>query len=792
MMNLKLKNSITEASKVIGKTWPLYAFVTSNPLSGYEKSTFEVALKSAAKNLGSSTLPAASMYRQALENGEIDKKVLLSLLAEKSFNQNPEYYLQQMEAEKIMQQKNKNHNLDRIMSKWLAVFMDEGSAEWEMPNKSEGFFTAWRKLAKYDKEISANAKADIPKTVELTLAYILKDYSEKDYLEIFKYHIAALPGWTGYIKYRKEENSAWQQKYPISLEDYLAVRLWIAKSINAELLPSTDIMQEKTPSLALKYLWLKAWEKTWQNQLTKTLIENSNNLKGRANSKKIPDAQLVFCIDTRSELIRRHIEANGNYETFGYAGFFGIAMDYKNPDSGLIRKSCPPILSSAYIVSEVAQKGKESDLLAYQQKTENIKFSKYFFKRLKNMLPSAFGYVEGSGLFYGVSLTARTIFPAYASNFRIKNKQSHEGICETEINDSNNNKETHGITLKEKVNIVKSAVDLLGIENFAQLVIFAGHASQSANNAFKSSLDCGACAASPGRHNARMLAKIANEEIVRIALNDDYGIYIPEDTFFIGAEHNTATDEIVLFDNQVPKTHLKLIENLKSDFINVQKTATQERFGYKKDSIKIAHKKANNWAETRPEWGLAKNAAFIIGPRNITKDIHLDGRCFLHSYNWELDKNGKALEGIMQGPMVVTHWINSHYYFSTVNNEQFGGGSKITQNVTGKLGVVQGNGGDLKIGLPLQSIKSSDKEMYHQPLRLTVVIQAPMTRVADIIERNEYIKTLLDNEWLYLMVMDPLHSNQMRSYHNNWELENETIIEPTSLKAAKKPISVLL
>jgi uncharacterized protein YbcC (UPF0753/DUF2309 family) len=27
------------------------------------------------------------------------------------------------------------------MAKWLAAFMDEGLAEWEMPNKNQGFIT---------------------------------------------------------------------------------------------------------------------------------------------------------------------------------------------------------------------------------------------------------------------------------------------------------------------------------------------------------------------------------------------------------------------------------------------------------------------------------------------------------------------------------------------------------------------------------------------------------------------------------------------------------------------------
>ncbi|HET8827890.1 MAG TPA: putative inorganic carbon transporter subunit DabA, partial [Pelobium sp.] len=341
--------------------------------------------------------------------------------------------------------------------------------------------------------------------------------------------------------------------------------------------------------------------------------------------------------------------------------------------------------------------------------------------------------------------------------------QGHESFCETSIN-SVSDENANGISLEEKVRIVKSVIDVLGCTSFAPLMIFSGHASHSANNPFASSLDCGACAASPGRHNARMLAKIANEENVKTALRTRFGIQIPQNTLFLGAEHNTATDEIILFDSQAPKDHLELIKKLKLNLAKVQSSATQERLGTRTNSIAKANYKSTNWAETRPEWGLAKNAAFIIAPRSVTKNLHLGGRSFLNSYNWELDKEGKVLEGIMQGPMVVGQWINSQYYFSTVNNDLFGGGSKITQNVTSKLGVVQGNGGDLKFGLPLQSVKAGDNEMYHQPLRLSVVIQAPKHIVSEIVERNEDIKTLINNEWLYLMVMDPLQGNEITIY----------------------------
>lgn len=132
-----------------------------------------------------------------------------------------------------------------------------------------------------------------------------------------------------------------------------------------------------------------------------------------------------------------------------------------------------------------------------------------------------------------------------------------------------------------------------------------------------------------------------------------------------------------------------------------------------------------------------------------------------------MDKEGKALEGIMQGPMVVTQWINNHYYFSTADNNTFGGGTKITQNITGKFGVLQGNGGDLKMGLPLQSVNKTDSEMYHQPLRLSVLIHAPLERVNNILLNNTHLKELLDNEWIYLMVKDANDNNKVKQYSKN-------------------------
>jgi hypothetical protein len=764
-MSQLLLNSIDQASKIIGKTWPLHTFVASNPLSGYEAANFEDALLTAKKYLSAHVFPKATLYRQAWKKGDISKDALTKLLLEKGLKESPEYYLQILESKEILEKINPNHYVDIIMSKWLAAFMDEGLAEWDMPFKSEGFYTAWRNLVIYDSEVGETSLKEIPKSSKETLENILKDFSESAYVKIFSYHLGSLPGWTGYINHRIESNSEWQNEFPISMIDYLAARLWTVKKINGTILPNEELDSDSENLISkLNYIWLSAWEKTWQDQLIETLTNQSIENKTKAENE-IAEAQMVFCIDTRSELIRRNIESKGNFETFGYAGFFGIAMDYENLNDGIVRKSCPPIVTSAYKVTEKSQLNKEKAFLNYQKSISQQNFSNYFVTRMKNMLPSAFGFVEGSGLYYGFSLIARTVNSSWTYKSKLKNSEDKINICQPQIN-SAIKRETLSldIPLSEKVSIVKSAFDLMGWKNFAPIVLFVGHGSHSANNPFGSSLDCGACAASPGRHNARMLASLANLPEVREELNVNFGIKIPENTIFIGAEHNTTTDSIVLFDSEIPNSFNNQLQNIKSKLFLAQKTATEERLGTSGNSVNVANKKANDWGETRPEWGLAKNAGFIIGSRDLTKNKNLDSRCFLHSYDWALDKTGKALEGIMQGPMVVTQWINNHYYFSTVDNEVFGGGSKITHNITGKFGVVQGNGGDLKMGLPMQSLYETDEIMYHKPLRLSVVINAPIERISEILERNDNLKSLLDNEWIYLIAIDPLQENKVFQY----------------------------
>jgi hypothetical protein len=232
----------------------------------------------------------------------------------------------------------------------------------------------------------------------------------------------------------------------------------------------------------------------------------------------------------------------------------------------------------------------------------------------------------------------------------------------------------------------------------------------------------------------------------------------------VGAFHNTTTDEIQLqWDSEIPKE--ARFQSILSQFNqNLSKACDlntkwrMAELGYTVSDSKsatLAKKLSLDWAQVRPEWGLARNASIIVANRSLTQNASLDGRSFLNSYDWETDGDGTILAGILNAPVVVAQWINSHYLFGSLDPIAFGGGSKVTQNVTGKHSIMQGNGSDLMTGLPYQSLYKKQGILYHDPVRLTVVIQAPLTRVLTTIKECPTALQYVRNGWIHLIVVDP-------------------------------------
>ncbi len=781
-----VREHVERASECIGAVWPLHSFVTANPLSGFEDQPFDEAVQRANRLFGGRGYPDAETFRRAWREDRIDADVLGRLLNRHGYDDDPESLLDRMATQTMASAEppdpdSAESRLDCIFTKWLTAFLDEGRAEWPMPNRDEGFYAAFRAVARYDRDLpDRQAIAQGPEDTVRAIADVLAEHPEHRWEAICRKHLAALPGWAGFVKRRAASDGSWQEARPITMVDYLAVRLTLADVMDVPVAPPDDTPsfgegeQDDAPSLPA--LWLRAWERTYRDRLLDPIEEASASLDRKESSPERPAAQLVFCIDTRSEIIRRHIEATGPYETHGYAGFFGVPMRYQGHDSDVTVDACPPILDPQHRIDERPVETHDSTRETYEDWQDLWQAGQTLVKSLKSNAATAFNFVETAGSGYGVALATRTLLPSSVYDVL---KTADETVpdestfCDPELEHEPEPAEaelSRGLSLEERVGYAADAFELMGWETFGRLVVFVGHASQTANNPFDSSLDCGACAGNPGGPSARVLASICNDPDVQQKLRER-GIDIPEDTVFVAGEHNTTTDAITLYDEGVPESHSDDLERLRSDLERARQGATDERTSSMRvdvdDGVRETERRAADWAETRPEWGLAGNASFVIGPRPLTSETNLDGRAFLHSYNWETDTTGEALEAIMAGPMVVTQWINMQYYFATVDNAVYGSGSKITHNPVGNIGVFQGNGGDLMTGLPLQSLMSADDQPYHQSIRLSTVIHAPVARVHDILDDHDELVQLLDHGWLALDVVDPERGHESFHYEGS-------------------------
>ncbi len=796
--NTSIEDSIDQAATAVGAAWPLHSFVTANPLAGLEDHPFHEAASEAERLFGSDGYPSPEVFRQAWDEGLIDADLLRAELTDHGYDESPEPLLDRMAAAEADAGSDEDGDdpqqpVDHLLTKWLAAFLEQGQTEWPMPNREQGFYKAFRAVARYDGGIpDSRTIADLPDDPIVAIQELLGEYHVGRWSTIFEYHLTSLPGWTGLIKQQAEGGDDWQSAYPISLAGYLAARLVVADLLDAPIEPPVDweASEESTGEVPLAEIWLTAWEQSYRDKLVDAVAEASQSLADAEDSNDVADerpaAQMVFCIDTRSEIIRRHIESTGNYETHGYAGFFGVPMQYHGYDADVSVDACPPIVDAQHQITDRPTAGHDHKHEAHDRWHDALGMGKGVLKALKYNAATAFSFVESAGAGYGAALAAKTLVPdrfAGAKDAADGAPQAHE-FCEPSVdyNPDAIGELREGLTLDEKVEYAETAFDLMGWEEFARLVVFTGHASETENNPFGSSLDCGACAGNPGGPSARVLAAICNDEDVLEELRAR-GHDIPEDTVFVAAEHNTTTDEITLYDSGVPESHTDDLDQLRTDLDTARAGAAAERaasMGVDGDGITETDRRAADWAETRPEWGLAGNAGFVIGPRELTADCDLDGRSFLHSYDWSTDPDGESLEAIMAGPMVVTQWINTQYYFATVDTAAFGSGSKVTHNPVGNIGVYQGNGGDLMTGLPLQSVAAPSGDPYHQPLRLSTVIHAPVDRVTGILTDNESVAQLLDNGWLSLTVVDPTQDHGAFHYAGDLEWTALDADEPTT------------
>ncbi|MBY0098002.1 DUF2309 family protein [Mesobacillus maritimus] len=692
-----------------------------------------------------------------------------------------------------------NKELDHQIIKWCKLFLDESQAVWSMPNRENGFYQAWRSLVHHDTSLSREVRKilkNLPQEADQALKSGLLaldvPYSQlQDYLEA---HLLALPGWAGTMLWRSLQSSSEHSL----LTDYLAVRISMEWAFIHPYLPiSEQKIEEKDQiepliaswidwggmsihawsqlspkeikvrlTLAARFdqitrerLWLEAWEKTYEDHV-KTLLTTTPL---PSVEETAPLAQFVFCIDVRSEPFRRKLEQAGRFETFGTAGFFGLPIETHELDHH-VHHSLPVMFKPKYKVQETSSEGELNKYTQQQQVSNSFRFT---FKTMKHNLLSSLFLPEISSPWLSMQMVTRSFIPREAGHAFRKISQTLIRKPTTELSLEHKrapeNELPVGFTDEEKVSFTKQALNMMGLtERFAPLVVICGHSSHSTNNPYASALDCGACGGASSGFNARVLATLCNLPKVRKALAHE-GISIPEETVFAAAEHITSLDELRWLYIPALSTAAKVAyDTVNTELPKVSQAASSERITHlpnvgnrRKNKRNEVQTLTEDWSEVRPEWGLARNATFIIGDRRLTRDCDLEGRVFLHNYNWQKDETGSILENIIMGPVTVAQWINLQYYASTVAPHYYGSGNKATQTITSGIGVMQGNASDLLSGLPWQSVMKSDDEFYHAPLRLLVVIHAPRESIQRLLKQHPAFQQKVQNGWIHLASLSP-------------------------------------
>ena len=519
--------------------------------------------------------------------------------------------------------------------------------------------------------------------------------------------------------------------------------------------------------LARGHVWLLAYERHYREQIFTALAANYPRRKELGQ----PSAQVVFCMDDREEGTRRHLEElAAGVETYGAAGFFGVPMYWQGVDDAARSALCPVVVQPVHAVRETAAPGSEAALdhhagrrrwrLAWRERLlQGTRRSP-----LAGPLLTALAAPPALA-----ALVAGSLAPGWFGQAVLRWREQFDGRAPTRLHLTAESPRTsatphtpqEGFTDAEQTERVESFLRMIGLTgNFAPLVLMLGHGSDSRNNPHLSAYDCGACSGRHGGPNARVFAAMANRPEVRERLAGR-GLHIPGATWFVAAEHNTCDDGVEWYDlDLLPAGLQPAFDRLHGQLAEACRAHAAERCR----RLASAPVRASPWqgrqhvigrghdiSQARPELGHATNAAAFIGRRAMSRGLFLDRRVFLISYDPAADDDGRIVENILLAAGPVGAGISLEYYFSTVDNERFGCGSKVTHNVAGLFGVMEGADSDLRTGLPWQMVE------IHEAMRLLVVVEQTPELLSAIVARQPVLQELIGNGWITVAAQHPEH-----------------------------------
>jgi uncharacterized protein YbcC (UPF0753/DUF2309 family) len=801
-----LQPAIDRACSRIAPTWPLDRFIAVNPYWGQLDRPIGEAASQLAGLSGSPMLMPRSWHREHWKAGRVAPRHLQAAIdgAQASFTVDdmvaslgsssavPDRL--PLATDLVDAQRDLGHAMawrDYIthhISQSCAAYFDQGQAAWG-PDRSGGLYPSWLRQSAHDFSpamlmgypgFTARLEKLPTDPRELIAAALralrLPEAAHEAYFTALLMSINGWASWSAYLRWQ----ARLEKRDDEQIIHLLAVRLaweWLLHEGHPEVGVVDRLSQvwrgwEQTMARAhaaqqQDWLWQVALERAYQEPLCKGLA--------RAAAPDVdvtPAVQAVFCIDVRSEVYRRALEASSAaVQTMGFAGFFAMFIEYRPLGSEMTRPQLPGLLAPGLRITDECDSPGLGEVVSSRRK-QNLLWRQQW-QAFRAGAGSTFSFVESCGLLYAGkllkgSLGAEADAPTVEQTGlpveklpRLRPSLPAAG----------------GPEIEARVTMAATALGAMGLTTgYARLILMVGHGSQSANNPHAAGLDCGACGGQTGEVNARVLAILLNDPAVREGLCAR-GMRVPDSTQFVGALHNTTTDDVLLYDTDLlADSHAEDLATLKGWLADAGRRARSERaasLGLASNaadagSLRTAIKsRTSDWAQVRPEWGLADCASFIVAPRRRSKHLNLGGRTFLHDYQWQRDPGFAVLELIMTAPMVVTNWINMQYYASVVDNKRYGSGNKVLHNVVGgNVGVFEGNGGDLRIGLPMQSVHDGE-HWRHTPLRLSVFIQAPQEPMDAIIHKHTTVRHLLDHEWLHLFRLED-ESGVMRYHRGVW------------------------
>lgn len=782
-----LDEVVERACSRIAPTWPLDRFIAVNPFWPLIDRPLPVVSAELGALSGTRLLMPRAWYREEWRQGRLRVEDLREAIVESGSSTTEAGLRSLLESDEpptfrrlrvmdvVDQQRDLLHEpswrdfVAHGVSQLCAWYFDEGRAPLS-PTREEGLYTAWRRQALHDEspallmgldQYGALAQA-LPETAaEMTKVAVAHLDVPAPQLELYLAGLLLdLNGWASWCAYRR-----WTARLAGAddhqIRELLAIRLaweWLLlRAGGGELWPRWRMAIAAWPKLdvlardaqAEDWLLQRALEIAWQRQLCRRLPVGLG-----AEAPVEPAVQAVFCIDVRSEVFRRALEtADPRVQTLGFAGFFGMPIEYQPLGGSTARPQLPGLLAPRLRVTDV---GTPAGLA--ERRRERLAVGSAW-DGFKASAASGFSFVEAMGPLFAGKL--------FGDAFG-RGRRAPEGAGLRPAEDAARKPRLTALAgggtleLEARCELAASMLRAMGLtRGFARLVLLVGHGSQTRNNPHAAGLDCGACCGQTGEVNARAAAALLDEPEVRAGLAAR-GIVIPASTRFVAGLHDTTTDEVTLFDlDELPASHAHELAELRVGLAAASARARRERaarlgLDTKTYAPLLAKVKARarDWGEVRPEWGLANNAALIVAPREHSRHLDLEGRAFLHDYRWQDDEGFATLELVMTAPMVVAHWINLQYYASTVDNARYGSGNKLLHDVVGgHLGVFEGNGGDLRIGLPLQSLHDGQR-WVHAPLRLSVFIEAPRAEIDAVLRKHAQVRQLVENEWLYLFQLD--------------------------------------